>query len=421
MNFVLDLPNELWLTVFSYLNTVDLFQSFENINQRFNNLLYGNLQNLILPNDVTNPWLIRILPLITKPIQTLSCDECSLTFIWNHLHYFSQIQSVNLHGNDWTMSMKLFDQPLSLVLISSLKYLFSVTPWNVRLSAETLTRINSQTHVEYRERMSMIQSFTDEVNEDDLCPFVIRLSVQVVYSPILFRICTRARNLRHLQIHYNHFGFGDESAVPKFHLSIQRASLRILQITSRHNRNLNVFDKFVRWFDQSLEKFILDVDCIDSIDGNLLQSLCQPFVRLKRFRFFIENPIKNLEEYFQSFESQWWRRFPVYIQKKTNNLSIVATIPVLRAFDFENGFYNWLINGDLHSPRIEFNSKKIHFLNTKSQLIDLKDLDFIDRIFSSFDQVLSFNYPYLHTPDLVYQLVILLFHHSHQLISHLFS
>ena len=411
MGVASDLPDELWLIIFSYLNTVDVFQSFENLNQHFNDLVYDSAQHFILPSNVTNAWLETTLPLIPQPIQTLSFHESSLLFICHNLYYFSNIQSVNLEGNRWKMAMKLFTQPLLTVLKSSLKYLSDVTPLNNTLSNETRTLINYSNN-EYYDILLMIQKITNEVHEDNLCPFIIRLSIEVNVFEMLSVICTRGINLRHLKIHYINLGFRDESSITQFDFSVRRASLRILKIISRNARNLVSFEGFLRWFDESLEKLVLDINSIDQIDGNILQSLCQPFQKLKRFHFFIESSIKNTKECFESFENHWWmneHRFPIYIQNNTINGSIIASIPFLRSFDFENGLYNWFVNEDLNSSRIQFNTKQIHFMNKKSQKIDLKYLYFIDRIFSSFNQILSFDYPYLDTPDLLYQLVILLF------------
>lgn len=71
-----DLPNELLLQIFSYLNQLQIFQCFLDLNQRWTDLLVRHMSTLRLSmNDDTHRLLEEYLPSIKDFVRSLSIDH----------------------------------------------------------------------------------------------------------------------------------------------------------------------------------------------------------------------------------------------------------------------------------------------------------------------------------------------------------
>ena len=171
-------------------------------------------------------------------------------------------------------------------------------------------------------------------------------------------------------------------------------------------------EQLIDSYKSSLKKLVLDIRCRQSINGYQLESIFRSCQQLKKLQFFFRNHIVNIEDCFNSFQSEWWldiHRPAVYIQPSYNDDAIIASMPSFYPFTFQNGLYNWLINkGDQNSSFVRFNTNQIHFTNKIHQSINLEFLYFIKRIFTSSNQSLYFHFCNLDTIDLLFYLVNLL-------------
>jgi hypothetical protein len=122
----MDLPNELWLIVFSYLDIVDLFQAFYNLNQRFNNLIYKSARHVSLPDEITSTWLEHHMPNLENRIKVINLHEKSLEYVFGNTWSFSNLQLINLRGLGWNMSLRINEKSISSISMSSLKFLYDV-------------------------------------------------------------------------------------------------------------------------------------------------------------------------------------------------------------------------------------------------------------------------------------------------------
>jgi hypothetical protein len=126
MSNLTDLPNELWLIVFSYLDIVGLFQAFYNLNQRFNNLIYKSARHVSLPDEITSAWLEHHIPNLENRIKVISLHEKSLEYVFGNTWSFPNLQLINLQGFGWNMSLRINEKSISSILMSSLNFLCDV-------------------------------------------------------------------------------------------------------------------------------------------------------------------------------------------------------------------------------------------------------------------------------------------------------
>ena len=123
MHFLTELPNELWLTVFSYLNTVDIFRAFHEFDERFYELVYEYARQVTLPVDITSDWLEEYMPDLENRIKIMCLDVKSLQDVFGNRWSFPNLRLINLQGNGWSMSLRIEEEPVSIILMSSLGFL----------------------------------------------------------------------------------------------------------------------------------------------------------------------------------------------------------------------------------------------------------------------------------------------------------
>jgi hypothetical protein len=136
-----ELPNELWLIVFSYLDIVDLFRAFHNLNQRFNNLVYNSARHISLPDEVTGAWLEQHIPDLENRIHIICLHEKSLQYVFGNRWSFPNLRLINLQGYKWNMSLRIKEKPISFILMSSLNFLRDVGIFLNNLSDYTRNNI----------------------------------------------------------------------------------------------------------------------------------------------------------------------------------------------------------------------------------------------------------------------------------------
>jgi hypothetical protein len=120
------LPDELWILILSYLNIVDIFQAFDGLNQRFNNLIYDSARNIMLPSNTTSLWFEQHMSQLEYRIKTICLNDKSLQYVFDNNRPFPNLRLINLQGHKWDISLRIRDKPVLISLISSLNFLENI-------------------------------------------------------------------------------------------------------------------------------------------------------------------------------------------------------------------------------------------------------------------------------------------------------
>jgi hypothetical protein len=182
-------------------------------------------------------------------------------------------------------------------------------------------------------------------------------------------------------------------------LTERTTRLVTLNITTHKTFNYYSIEQLIKSCKTSLKNIILNVHSIHSIDGYRLEEVFKSCEQLKNFVFLFElnNKKININDCQRSFQSEWWldaRRPAVYIQDNDVDGIIITSMPCQYLFTFKNHLSNWYFNkGDQNSSFNRFNNiNNIHFTNNVYQPISLEYLYSIDRIFTSSNQSLCFDF-----------------------------
>lgn len=122
---LLDLPNEIFVIIFKYLPTTDVFHSFLGINERLNELVLHPvstrtvnmrcLKRELLPRRIYSldrgalDAICRdILPRINHHIKQLAVDQFTIEAVLRAAHY-SELRSVSVIGIDDYYPLNFFD------------------------------------------------------------------------------------------------------------------------------------------------------------------------------------------------------------------------------------------------------------------------------------------------------------------------
>lgn len=123
-----DLPNELLLQIFSYLNQLPIFQCFLDLNQRWRNLLVRHMSTLRLSSndnhDDTRRLLEEYLPSIKDFVRSLSIDHQLIGNVFLHqwkFHPLINLCSLELidHGIDLVEELLRVCQPERLKIVQT--------------------------------------------------------------------------------------------------------------------------------------------------------------------------------------------------------------------------------------------------------------------------------------------------------------
>ncbi|CAF0741234.1 unnamed protein product [Adineta ricciae] len=373
-----DMPNELCLKIFSYLNTPDLFRSFSNLNIRFDGLLYTSTEQVQLPENTQFPWLVQLIPQIESNIQKIFLSEKYLRFIFQKQWSFSKLRYIQIQRKEWTMGLKFLNEPYLNVLLQSLNVLRS----------SNLAVKNFIPHLEIN---------TNEISAYKpsyvLCPFIKYLSLNGCTETALHGILRCTPMLTRLKLSYTTF---DNSV----HWSDINLTLVDLDIRRVNTCDLRFVSQIIHGCQASLKKCRIEMSSLEKIHGNCIDQIFGSCTSLRQFEFCFEyhssNELKKAN--FDTLKNEWrlnWYHFNIYIQFNilTSNI-VVVSMPCRYPFQFQNNLCGWCIaNSDQHSSSLRFtNTNQIHLTNTMKQLISLEYLMSLNEIFTSPNQTLQFNY-----------------------------
>jgi len=110
----------------SYLNIVDIFQAFDGLNQRVNNLIYDSARNITLPSNTTSLWFEQHMSQLEYRIKTMCLNDNSLQYVFDNNRSFPNLRLMNLQRDEWNISLRIRDKPLLISLTCSLNFLKNV-------------------------------------------------------------------------------------------------------------------------------------------------------------------------------------------------------------------------------------------------------------------------------------------------------
>ncbi|CAF0966992.1 unnamed protein product [Didymodactylos carnosus] len=357
---LMDLPNELFLGIFSYLDIMDMFKAFYQVNLRLNNLIHSSTTNVILPKDMTKCWFDEHVALFEQNVKNLSLPYRFLEYISDDKVNFVNLQLINIQGNLWKVTLTIENCTLLSVLLSlnnlrksNLFYFSCPTEKSAFLPN------NNDLHMGPVNLKHFCESrFTVEELQTYFCPCLQSLSLERCSEKGFYTIMTCLPNLIDLQID-SLLTDQDDSFLEKFSEKNLRTNWINLSIKEIYVANLNILEYILNSCKASLEKLTLSIDSLTPIHGYQLENLFKSCQKLKKFSFLIQSDgIKtNVNDYEGSFQSDWWLdqcRSPVYIQCDQLT-TMVATMPCRFSFPYKTNLNQWYLNkGDENSSFVRF-------------------------------------------------------------------
>ncbi|CAF1044842.1 unnamed protein product [Adineta ricciae] len=373
-----DMPNELCLKIFSYLNTPDLFRSFSNLKIRFDGLLYASTEQVQLPENTQFPWLVRLIPQIESNIQKIFLSEKYVRFIFKKQWSFPKLRYIQIQSQAWTMGLKFLNEPYLNVLLQSLNVLRS-------------PRLTVKKFIPHLEKN------TNEISVYKpsyvLCPFIQYLSLDRCTESALHDVLRCTPMLTRLKLSHT-------MLCTDIDWSDINLTLVDLDIQRVNTYDLRFLSHIVHGCQASLKKCRIQMFSSETIHGHYIDQIFGSCTSLRQFEFCFEfhSRQKLNEVNLDTLKNEWrlnWYHFNIYIQPNmlTSNV-VVTSVPCRYSFHFQNNLYGWCIaNSDQHSSSLRFtNTNQIHLTNTMQQLISLEYLMSLNEIFTSPNQTLQFNY-----------------------------
>ncbi|UJR07392.1 hypothetical protein I4U23_011678 [Adineta vaga] len=126
------LPNELWLKIFGYFNTYDLFRTFFKLNMRIDSLITNeNNLHLILYNNFNYDWCTEIVLNSIKSLSHIKSLTLANSMLIERFHEiypvytFTQLQTLRFLS---PITLKLFHDILQITTLKSLSLVYNNIP-----------------------------------------------------------------------------------------------------------------------------------------------------------------------------------------------------------------------------------------------------------------------------------------------------
>jgi len=363
------LANELLLDIFEYLSSVDLFQSFFDLNIRFNNLIFLHFQTHSLNFQSTSKYdfdLIsqKYLPSITNKIFSLRLSDdddtpqqIDLFFSYGlSFKQFSYLQSLSLYRIYSLNSIKkILDELIYLPNLKTLKITRHTILYNELYDIGIIDLI--------KHLPNLIYCHLDITNDNDCCyltPSIISLSLKDLSIPRLgcninqlLCLIKHIPNLQSLNIR-----IVDHSNIP------QKTSIEFLSIKKSKflfYGSLNTMNNLLQTMSNLRElKINMPSTYIDGYQWEIIIENCLPHLIIFQFKMSIslssqKSKEEKIDEILNSFRSQFWiikHQWFVqcnWILTDTSSIVYVYTLP----YAFQNFLY--IGNGQLKSTCLDEN------------------------------------------------------------------
>ncbi len=119
-----ELPNELFLLIFSYLKSNMVIQTFIDLNQRFQSLILQFTRHLVLPTDTESNWINNYMLSIKNDIETLTLNVELIASVFSCKYSYPNLHSIIIYlGLEWQVELNVENELPTVAIISSLNVL----------------------------------------------------------------------------------------------------------------------------------------------------------------------------------------------------------------------------------------------------------------------------------------------------------
>jgi hypothetical protein len=335
------LPNEMLIEVFEYLNAVDIFYSFDQLNSRFNKLirsipLHLNLQ--YVRKSIFDRFCTKMLsnPEIKNQIISLKLsnqDTCSQidTFVsLFSLDEFSNLQSLILDRVPYNENGKKIHS--MLFLIPNLCSFHSINYTYQLLSSKLRS-------------LSLLNLFP-YLNDDYQICSIINLTISRCSLNELYKLFSCTPQLKYLHIHNIYIPFewhNNTDSIRGLAINLQNLTIDNLQETFEH---FKIFLKQIPNL-QILTIFSEDETMIDAYGWHNLITTSLPYLKTFNFKFthHFENNNNIIIDKFKQFQNSFWPSIEYVLD---SYLAFIYTTPyMLDSYTLTsdaNRYFNKLMN-----------------------------------------------------------------------------
>ncbi len=119
-----ELPNELFLLIFSYLKSDMVIQTFLDLNQRFQSLILQYSRHLVLSADIDPNWIKKRMLSIENNIQTITLNIKLIRSVFFGKYSYPNLHSITLYSSiDWQVELDTENESPAVTIVSALNVL----------------------------------------------------------------------------------------------------------------------------------------------------------------------------------------------------------------------------------------------------------------------------------------------------------
>ncbi|CAF1025590.1 unnamed protein product [Adineta steineri] len=330
------LPNEILLQIFSYLHKLDVFHSFNDLNQRFQHIIESCLYeiNIIdLGNHSFRRWYFfikDIFPRHVQSVRSLKLEEEQQFELFNpYISQLTRLESLSLKADNWLYHYDYYywlNQYLTRAL--SLSSLTTLTIHGVTIS--TLKIISLSASRNLHKLIFLKPKFTSNFKVDDIpqMSYVTHLSISLNSTTQLLKLFKLFPNLEKLNLSIIRL-----DSYPMYHseipITLRKLHLQFLTHQYDGYPNLDCLQKFLNIFQSQLHilRLIIINAQIEFSNFDKFQNLIKNFEDLKSFQYNIHTNYKP-DKKFPNIKQLPKLRYTMF------------TLPRIRSFDTgSNGIY----------------------------------------------------------------------------------
>ena len=405
-----DLPNELFIVIFSYLAQEMVLQTFSDLNQRFQALIRQLTHHLVLSSDTNAEKYIKF---IADEIESITMSIELIPRLFSGGYSYANLRLVTIYSNnDWRVELVVENHSPVLTIVSVLNVLEKCSlnsieqPLSNLIQSERVRGMIRSSQVKSSNMPKWISNVyslvtnqifrnrrSSQIEIVSPCSAIQRLWIDRCSGSNLANICELAPELRYLKL-----GLRSSRENPVVSLIyLEELDVKVVDLQA-----LNYARQLIYQCRDSLRRICLNFGNNLRIDGNILESLLSPLNAIETIAFISRFPMGKItmSNLLSSFQSQWWmdpQRPSVLIHQVNFDDALVVSIPssfprVLKGFRFSTDLRSWRVNRGTFQSLINggIGVKNLFFATT--QPISLEFLRFIGRIFHSPKQIVECRY-----------------------------
>ncbi|UJR19968.1 hypothetical protein I4U23_023100 [Adineta vaga] len=357
------LPDELLCLIFNHLHKIDLFYSFQNLNQRFQRIIVPYLYSIDLTQETISYkhfliFLQEILPQHGHLIRSFKLDnQRQLKLILPYIHHLTRLQSFTLNIDPPTHHV---DECLKKIL-SINSSLQSLSILNIPQSLENISSFIKQALT------SLTLFYQSDLNccyRTPKIPFIRCLTISITYLNTIAQLSQKLINLE--QLNLSIMSNRDLINVPFFEVPNTLLILKLeYRCFNRDSDNINSenLEKILNIF-KNINTLILIIfnGYRDLSNYDYFQHLINDFVHLQTFEYYIETQYQP-DDRFMNIENH---PFPNYTASTLSQSRSQSRIPYecqanfLTLRDFQELLQCTKLDVHLNRYYITFPSSEFH-------------------------------------------------------------